>query len=237
MNGSDRQVRVWDWPLRLFHWLLVVAVAVAFLSSEEDSALNQWHILSGWVTGLLIVFRLAWGFVGGEHSRFSDFIRPSRLFGHIRELGRGRVEPSLGHNPLGAVAVVLLLGLAAVTVFTGAFGGKAAEKIHEIVGWTLLAMVIVHIAAVIGMSLLQRENLVRAMITGTKARARHPRATDARTPGLAGIALALLVVSGALYAILKYDPQGFTLRGSEAFEHRSDPRASAPQTNYYDDED
>jgi cytochrome b len=237
MNGADSEVRVWDWPLRLFHWLLVIAIAAAFLSSEEDSGLNQWHVLSGWVAGLLIVFRLVWGFAGGEHSRFSDFIRPARLFSHIRELGRGRVEPSLGHNPLGAVAVVLLLGLAVVTVLTGAFGGDAAKEVHEIIGWTLLAMVVVHILAVFGMSLLQRENLVRAMITGTKARTRHPGAIDARPPRLVGIALTVLVVSGALYAILKYDPQAFTLRSSEAFEQRNDPGGNAPRPNGHEDED
>lgn len=230
MSGSDSQVRVWDWPLRLFHWLLVIAIAVAFLSSEEGSALNRWHVLSGWVAGLLIVFRLIWGFVGGEHSRFSDFIRPSGLLNHLRDLGRGRVEPSLGHNPLGAVAVVLLLGLAAVTVLTGAFGGEAAEDIHELIGWTLLAMILVHIVAVIGMSLLQRENLIRAMITGTKARSRHPSAADARSPGIVGAGLTILVVSGALYAILKYDPHAFTLRSSSAFEQHSEQRANAPGT-------
>ena len=70
MKASERQVKVWDWPLRLFHWLLVIAIAVAFLSAEEDGLLNRWHVLSGWIAGILIVFRLLWGFVGGEHSRF-----------------------------------------------------------------------------------------------------------------------------------------------------------------------
>ena len=147
MNASDRYFRVWDLPLRLFHWLLVVAIAVAFLSSEEDSALNQWHVLSGWTAGLLIVFRLIWGFVGGEHSRFSDFVRPSRVASHVAVLVRGHSEPSIGHNPLGAVAVVILLALAAITVWTGAFGGEAAEELHEIVAWTLLAMVAIHVVA------------------------------------------------------------------------------------------
>ena len=122
MNGSDQAVRVWDWPLRLFHWLLVLAIALAFLSSEEDSVLNQWHLLSGWVAGVLISFRLVWGFVGGEHSRFSDFVRPSRIAKHVSSLLRGRRNPTLGHNPLGAVSVLVLLALVAAAVVTGAFG-------------------------------------------------------------------------------------------------------------------
>ena len=83
MTADSTRVKVWDLPLRLFHWLLVAAIAIAFLSAEEGSPLNQWHVLAGWVAGVLILFRLAWGFVGGEHSRFSDFIRPSRIAHHL----------------------------------------------------------------------------------------------------------------------------------------------------------
>jgi cytochrome b len=133
MEALIERVKVWDLPLRLFHWVLVIAIAVAFLSSEEDSALNDWHVLSGWVAAVLIVFRLVWGFIGGEHSRFSDFIRPSRIAHHLSGLARGEREPSLGHNPLGGVAVVVLLALTAVTLWTGAFGGEAAEELHEVI--------------------------------------------------------------------------------------------------------
>ena len=200
MESPKDQVKIWDLPLRLFHWTLVIAIALAFLSSEEDSALNQWHILAGWTVAVLIVFRCVWGFVGGEHSRFADFIRPSRIAEHVSGLLHGRGEAALGHNPLGAVAVVILLALAAATVWTGVFGGEGAEEFHEIIAWTLLSMVGVHIAAVIIMSAIERENLVRAMISGQKPAVRHAGAADSRPP----TALA------------------FTLRSAEAFEHRAD---------------
>ena len=216
------RVKVWDLPLRLFHWTLVIAVALAFLSAEEDSALNQWHVLSGWMAGILVVFRLVWGFIGGEHSRFSDFIRPSRIAAHVSGLLHRRTDPTLGHNPLGAISVVLLLALVAVTVWTGAFGGQSAEDIHELIGWTLLAMVGLHIAAVVIMSLLDRENLLRAMVTGNKPAVRHSGATDARPPALASVVVGILVLVGTVYAVLRYDPQAFTLRSAEAFEHRAD---------------
>lgn len=227
MYREHDRVKVWDLPLRLFHWTLVAAIALALLSSEEGSGLNKWHVLSGWVAGLLIVFRLIWGVVGGEHSRFSDFIRPSRIGRHVSGLVGGRREPSLGHNPLGAVAVVVLLALVAGTVWTGAFGGEAAEEFHEVLGWTLLVMVVIHVLAVIVMSRLERENLVRAMVTGSKPFIRHPGARDAKQPTLVGLAITIVVVAGAVYTVLQFDPDAFTLRSAESFEHRFDASGSA----------
>jgi cytochrome b len=111
-SGRPRKIRVWDLPLRLFHWLLVAAITVAFLSSEEGSPLSDWHVASGWFAAVLIVFHIFWGLAGGEHSRWSDFVRPSYLATHFRELARFRPAPTLGHNPLGAVSVLVLLPLA-----------------------------------------------------------------------------------------------------------------------------
>lgn len=213
---QSARIRVWDLPLRLFHWLLVIAIALAFLSSEEDSVLNQWHIFSGWVASILIVFRIAWGFVGGEHSRFGDFVRPSDIGRHIGEVLRGRPECTLGHNALGALSVLLLLTLVAVTVWTGII---LMEDLHEVLAWTLLALVAVHVAAVVLMSLLTRESLVTAMITGTKPAARHAGADHAKRPGVTGLIVAAAVVAGTIYAIRTYDPLAFTLRSAEDYEH------------------
>jgi cytochrome b len=236
MTIDSSRVKVWDLPLRLFHWVLVAAVAVAFLSAEEGSPLNQWHVLSGWAAGILIVFRIAWGFVGGEHSRFADFIRPSQIGHHLANL-RKRGEPSLGHNPLGAIAVVILLALTATVVWTGAFGGEAAEDLHEIVGWTLLAMVVVHIAAVVIMSVIERENLVRAMVIGTKPRLHHPGARDARPPSFMALLIGFAVLAAIIYAVLQYDPQAFTPRSSEAFEQRGEAAPATVFAEEHEDED
>jgi cytochrome b len=218
--SSARSIRVWDLPLRLFQWMLVAAIAVALLSSEEDSPLNQWHVMSGWIVAVLIVFRLVWGFVVGERSRFADFIRPSQIGHHVARLPCGQREASLGHNPLGVLAVVVILALACATVATGAFGGGG--DLHETLAWTLLAFVGVPVAAVVAMSLFERENLVRAMITERKPASRHPEAVDARRPGVLGVMLGAAAVAGTVYAILQYDPQAFTPRGSGVFEHRAD---------------
>jgi cytochrome b len=199
---------------------LVIAIAVAFLSSEEDSILNNWHVIAGWTATVLLAFRLAWGFVGGEHSRFSDFIRPSLVMSHLSALLRGPRHFDLGHNPLGGLAVVVLLGLIAATIWSGAFGGEAAEEFHEIVAWTLLAMIGIHVVAVVVMSAIERENLARAMVTGDKSRARHPGSVHARPPSALGWLVGMIVLGATLYGILLYDPQAFTLRPGEAFEHR-----------------
>lgn len=214
-------VRVWDLPLRLFHWSLVIAIAVAFLSSEEDSPLSDWHIASGWVVAVLIVFRLVWGFIGGEHSRFADFVKPSAIGHHVQDLLRMRSKPSLGHNALGAISALALLALIAATVWTGIMMAEGGgEDIHELIAYILLALIAVHILAVIAMSLLTRDNLVRAMVIGRKRADRHPAASEARRPTLFAYLLGALVIAGTVYAILTYDPAAFQLRSADSFEHQ-----------------
>lgn len=228
------RLKVWDLPLRLFHWLLVIAVALALLSAEEGSPLNRWHILSGWVAGLLVGFRLLWGFVGGEHSRFASFVRPSALGSHVRELIRGRPRATLGHNALGALSVILLLALVGATVWTGAV---LAEDVHELLGWSLLALVAVHVLAVAAMSILTRENLVRAMIDGTKPADRHPSDDDARAPRPLAYLLAALATAGGVWAVTRFDPQAFTLRSAESYEHQGGRAPAAGHEADRDDED
>lgn len=204
---SIRTIKTWDLGVRLFHWLLVASVALAFLSSEEESALSAWHVPAGWVAAVLIAFRLVWGIVGGEHARFSNLIRPSRMKGHVRGLFVGRVHASLGHNPLGGVAVLALLALTAATVFTGVAGG---EESHEIIAWALLAMIALHVVAVVAMSFLTRDNLIGAMITGRKKTTHFPDAQDAAPPARLAVPLAVLVVAGSAYAATRIDPTAFT---------------------------
>ena len=219
-SGRSR-FRVWDLSLRLFHWLLVAAVALALLSAEEESPLNDFHILSGWIAGILVSFRLVWGFVGGEQARFASFVKPSALGRHLRELINGRVEPTIGHNALGALSVLLLLAMVAATVWTGAV---LAEDMHELLGWSLLALVVVHIVGVVVMSLLTRDNLVRAMIDGTKRADRHLVGRDAYSPSALAYVIGAFAIGAATWAVTKYDPQAFTPRSVESYEHRGEAR-------------
>ncbi|WP_395646707.1 cytochrome b/b6 domain-containing protein [Terricaulis sp.] len=212
-------IKVWDGGVRLFHWLLVIVVAVAFLSSEEESALNLWHIPAGWLAAVLIAFRLVWGFVGGEHARFWNFIRPAGIGAHVAGLLAGRAHASAGHNPLGALAVLGLLGLLAGTILTGIAGG---EDGHETIAYALLALVAVHVAAVVAMSLLTRDNLVRAMVTGRKRADRLPGVRDARPPLPLALPLAALAVAATAYLAVRIDPLAFTPHATESGEHESE---------------
>lgn len=227
---------VWDLPVRLFHWLLVAAIAVAFLSSEEDGPLADWHMRAGWMAAVLIVFRLVWGLVGGEHARFVDFVRPSHALSHLKGLISRRAERTIGHNPVGGLAVLLLIGAIAAVVTTGWMAFQGGEKdLHESIAWALLGLVGIHVAAVIVTSIVSRENLVRAMVTGRKNAADHPGARDARSAGPVAFLLALAASGGAVAGIRTLDPNAFSLQERERGErHAAD---SATPFDYYGEDE
>jgi cytochrome b len=220
---AGSRIRVWDFPIRLFHWLLVAAIAVAFLSAEEDSPLNRWHMVSGWVAAVLICFRIVWGFVGGEHARFSGLIKGEGIGHHIREMLSLKPQATAGHNPLGWIASLLLIIVSAVTIWTGALivlsAGEAGEGLHSSIGWGLLALIALHVAAVLLMSALTRDNLVRAMVAGSKSADRHPDSTDARSPAIWAYLIGVTAVAAAIVGILSIDPKAFLPRTTEATEH------------------
>lgn len=208
---SAARVRVWDLPVRLFHWLLVATILIAFLSSEEDSALAPWHVPAGWTTAILITFRIVWGFVGGEHARFADFLKPSQIAHHIGSLFSGKPERSIGHNALGGIAIVALLGTVGGIVYSGVtMQGEAEGGLHETLANVLLGLIALHVVAVIVMSLLTKDNLIGAFITGTKRADLHPGVEDARPPAPLAIPVAAIVIAGATYGATVIDPQAFT---------------------------
>lgn len=223
-------LKVWDVPLRLFHWFLVAAIAIAFLSSEGDSPIAAWHIAAGWTAAVLIVFRLVWGVIGGEHARFVNFVRPSLVAGHIRSLLYRDPEHSVGHNPLGALAVLALLAGVAAVLWTGIQldAGRGSEDIHEALAYGLLALIGIHVVAVIAMSMVTRENLVRAMITGRKRTALHAGARDARAPGPMALLAGGAVIAATVVAILRFDAAAFgpRLETERSERHGGDHQSS-----------
>ncbi len=176
MNNShaeSRKILVWDAPVRVFHWLLVLSFAGAYLTAESE----RWrlvHVSLGYTVGALVVFRILWGFLGTRYARFGSFVRgPAAVARYARAMLAGKPEHHLGHNPAGAVGIVLLLVLSLVVVASGwaSYAGSASslvEELHETAGNLMLMVVLVHIGAVLLTSWLHRENLVRSMVTGHK---------------------------------------------------------------------
>jgi len=174
------KIRVWDLPVRLFHWLLAGSFAVAYLVAEWDSVRNV-HVMLGYTATGLILFRIIWGFVGSRFARFKSFLfSPSQAVRYLRSLAARKSQRFIGHTPAGSYAIYAILALGLATGVTGYLtvnerGGESMEELHGLLANVWLGVVIVHIAGVLAGSWLHRENLVRAMITGYKDTATEDR--------------------------------------------------------------
>jgi cytochrome b len=166
-------VLVWDLPTRVFHWLLAVSFVGAFATAESER-LRDVHVLLGYTMLGLVAFRLLWGVIGTRYARFSSFtFGPRSVLAYLKFLFTRSPRHHLGHNPAGSWAIYALLALTVLAGATGYatyndIGGGWMEEAHEAAANALLAVVILHIAGVFVSSVLHRENLVRAMVTGTK---------------------------------------------------------------------
>lgn len=211
-----RQVAVWDLPTRIFHWGLVIAVAVSYLTGEEEGPWFVVHLVSGYAVAALILFRLAWGLIGSPRSRFGDFIySPASIRAYARGLSRLRPAHFVGHNPLGGLMALALIALLAAVVLTGLVTGEpgeaagplagwsggaggAVEEVHETLANLVVILAFVHIAAVFLDWAITGVNLIPAMIHGRKA---LDEAQAEREPALAGRTRALLL-AGAVLVLL-----------------------------------
>jgi len=181
---SQKLVKVWDLPLRIFHWLLVAGFFVAYLTEDE---LLTVHVWAGYLVFGLLLFRLVWGFIGNDYARFSHFLcSPVKSFNYVKEVIALKAKRYLGHNPAGAAMIFLLLVSLLMTCITGfaVYGadqnaGPLAgiigssyeelwEEVHEFFANLTLLLVFVHIVGVIVESFIHRENLAKAMWNGYK---------------------------------------------------------------------
>jgi len=169
----SQRVLVWDVPTRVFHWLLVLSFTGAYLTAESELD-RDIHVVLGYTLLGLLAFRLLWGFFGTRYARFRSFLfKPGEIVAYSLSMLKGKPAHYLGHNPLGSVSVWLLLGLGILSAVSGVLtfqdiGGDMLEEMHELTSNAMLAVVLIHIAGVVVSSLLHRENLVRAMVTGFK---------------------------------------------------------------------
>ena len=202
-------MRVWDAPTRLFHWVIVILVATSYISVQKEWI--QIHYFAGYTMLTLLLFRLVWGFVGSETSRFRKFLRsPVAALGHLATMAKREPDREIGHNAAGGWMVLLMLLALAIQASTGLFAGneidgggplnhllsqagqKLDTKIHHINFNIILGLIGLHILAVLAYAALKRQDLVRPMVTGKK---RLP--ATMRQPNFASPLLAVAILVGA----------------------------------------
>jgi cytochrome b len=213
MSADSVPTRVWDLPTRLFHWLLAAAVIGCVVTAKVGGGAMVWHTRLGLCVLALLVFRLAWGFVGGHWSRFARFVyAPGTLLRYLR----GEVQPGerldVGHSPTGALSVFAILAVLMAQVGLGLISddeiafvgplnryvstetGLLATSLHKTWGqWLIIGLAVLHVLA-IAVYLVKRRNLVKPMIDGDKA---LPAGTPASADGPAQRTLALVLAAAA----------------------------------------
>ena len=221
-NPDKVRVRIWDLPTRIFHWVLVLAVAASVITAHVGGNAMEWHFRLGYLIFTLLVFRLVWGFVGGRWSRFASFIyMPPTLLRYLRGGELPGEHLDAGHNPLGALSVFALLALLIMQVATGlvaddeiasqgplnkfvsgAVAGGASTWHADIGQWILLSLIALHVGAIVYYLHGKQTNQVRPMIAGDKAMpAGTPAATDSAATRLFALVLALACAGAVAWVV------------------------------------
>jgi cytochrome b len=222
MDETQQPVRVWDLPTRLFHWLLAACVIGSVISAKVGGNALVWHFRLGYVVFTLILFRLIWGVVGGRWSRFASFMyAPATTLRYLRGQGRPGEHLDVGHNPLGAFSVFGLLAVLAAQVGTGLFADDEIASTgplikfvsgatsltlthwHKRYGqWLVIALVLLHIGAIVFYQVRKKQNLVRPMLVGDKLLPRDvPASADHGSSRALAVALMSLCALGVAWLV------------------------------------
>lgn len=220
-SDAPQRVRVWDLPTRLFHVLLALAIVGLVVTGQIGGTAMTWHFYLGYLVLSLVLFRIAWGFVGGHWSRFAQFVpTPAKVVRYWGALVARRHTPTVGHNPMGALSVLAMLLLLLLQVFSGfmsddeiAASGpwtawvsnqwvERATAYHTEVGKVLILVLVgLHIASVLFYKRVQREDLITPMVSGDKLLASAaPPSND--TASSRALALAIWIACG--YAVYQW---------------------------------
>jgi cytochrome b len=171
--AAPRCITIWDPVVRIFHWTTAALFIANYWLLEAGEAAHRW---AGYAVAALLIVRIAWGFVGSTNARFASFLpTPARLRRHWQQLHSRRFNAVDGHNPAGALMILFMLLLLAVTATSGwmqgldrFWGEDWVEQLHQIAANTLMVAVVIHVGAVVVMSRYTRLSLIRAMITGRR---------------------------------------------------------------------
>jgi cytochrome b len=221
-NGVAEKRLVWDLPLRLFHWLLVLSLAASWGTAELGFDWMQIHMYLGYWTIGLLVFRIIWGFIGPRHARFASFLTgPQGLWRYARGLAAGTMIQTAGHNPLGGISVIVMLVLVGFQAGTGLFAtddivwtgpynpavsGAMADKLtslHHANFNIILAAVALHILAITFYFLVKKQNLVGAMLHGKKVVPPHEAISKSE---IVKAIIVIAISAGLVYWLLSAAP-------------------------------
>ena len=193
---------IWDYPIRIAHWLLVASVAGAWVTSDSERLIVI-HSAFGYTLGLVMVYRIYWGFIGSTYARWSNFYpSPERVKRYLRSILRASPEHYVGHNPLGSVAIYMMLILLGSLIITGWIGlvltpDGLITEVHEALANLLLVVIGGHVLGVFLSSLIHKENLIQSMIRGYKEES--AAAGIRKSHALAGGLLLLLATSSFIF--------------------------------------
>ena len=213
-----QKIKIWDLPVRVFHWTLAAALAFMWFSAKTGGSWMAWHLRVGLLVAALLVFRLCWGIWGSDTARFARFFRPLQIGSYLRGTWDKQAHP--GHNPLGALMVAALLAAVLFQVLTGLFAadentftdsgylnhlvssntGSLMRKIHVNFFNLLAALAGLHIVTVLAYKFLKKKDLIRPMISGYKYI--EGQTVALKFASAAKLIAALVVTAAAVAAIL-----------------------------------
>lgn len=207
-----KSVRLWDLPTRLFHWLLVLAVTGSLISINIGGTWMLWHERCGLAIIGLLSFRLAWGVFGSTYARFHHFVRgPAAILTYLRGQWQG-----LGHNPMGALSVLAMLGLLGFQAISGLFANDAiafngplyravssgwsdtVTSWHKLSEWFIYGLIGLHIATVFFYTLVKKDNLIKPMVSGRKM-VSEQSGDDYTGGGLLALVIAIAIAAVAVW--------------------------------------
>jgi len=224
-ENSAKTLKIWDLPVRIFHWSLVILFIAAYITNVLGTNYFKYHLWCGYAIIVLVSFRIVWGIVGTYHARFTTFVRnPVATAKYAINVFKRNDKHYVGHNPLGALMVIALLLTIFIQAVTGLFTNDEIfntgplygyisnelslklTSLHRQLFYWILGAVVLHIAAVIIHVFFKRDNIVKAMFTGKKSAQNAESAKSIKSSRLILAGIILVILTVALIWIITHAP-------------------------------
>ena len=218
----NKKVLVWDIPVRLFHWLLVLCLCGQWFTAEVLEDAMEIHFYIGYFTLGLVLFRLIWGFIGTKYAKFTSFVAgPKSMLAYLKGITQRNHVFSVGHNSVGGLllpAVILLVGLQAISglftsddiFYSGPYSNSASSEIQQCMQWLhhnifniLLVIIGLHLLAIFGYLVCLKHNLISPMLNGKKPIPQKDGITDSQ---LIKAVFVVVVVAMFVYWLVAINP-------------------------------